>query len=406
MKRIGSVILAGALALTATAMFAACNDDGKKQEEQSQSVLLYDFEDYDRNYSLMRVMSYFGAVNVNRDAQYVKSGEGSALLQPLMWHSTMIGNTYSGIKPESCLYIPFSSNRYEFDYSDAGKIQTVRFAMYNAEEDALPVYAGLVFDKNVQTVSEPVKFTLKPGWNDVFYTLDHNALAINYDLSGCYGLALSFDRVGSRDLADAPKVYLDDLYLDLTATSVTTTSVITLDENEICDFEKLYQRYTVTSNSFDKALRPDLDIVTAADYGLTAPSGQKVLRAVLKPTDAIDGTIYDQILLTQALIDAVGFDKLPDDAYFCFDFYNDNDVPMDLSVTFLDTKNSGYKVARHLYANPRQWTAYRIRIADVDALWGEDENTYRNHPGPIRIEWAEFTDAERVIYVDNFRIEK
>lgn len=133
MKKIGSVILAGALALTATAMFAACNDDGKKQEEQSQSVLLYDFEDYDRNYSLMRVMSYFGAVNVNRNAQYVKSGEGSALLQPLMWHSTMIGNTYSGIKPESCLYIPFSSNRYEFDYSDAGKIQTVRFAMYNAE---------------------------------------------------------------------------------------------------------------------------------------------------------------------------------------------------------------------------------------------------------------------------------
>ena len=79
---------------------------------------------------------------------------------------------------------------------------------------------------------------------------------------------------------------------------------------------------------------------------------------------------------------------------------------MDLSVTFLDTKTSRYKVARHLYANPRQWTAYRIRIADVDALWVEDENSYRNHPGPIRIEWAEFTDAERVIYVDNFRIEK
>lgn len=35
MKKIGSVILAGALALTATAMFTACNDDGKKQEEQS-----------------------------------------------------------------------------------------------------------------------------------------------------------------------------------------------------------------------------------------------------------------------------------------------------------------------------------------------------------------------------------
>ena len=405
MKRICMLILALSLAFATAATAIGCN-----KQETAVSVneaTLYDFEDYDRNFALMRVMAYFGAVNVNRDEKYVKNGKMSALLQPLGYHSTMVGNVFTPtLKPECCLYIPFSSNKYDFDYTDATVLQDVRLAMYNDEETALSVYVSLIFERNAQTVSEPVACTLKPGWNEVIYRLDHDVLAINHDLSACYGLALGFDRVGSRDLADAPNVYLDDVRLRLTD-PVTPKNLVTLEENEICDFEKAYQKYTVTSFSFDKAMRPDLEIVTAADYGLTAPSGRKVLRAVLKPVDAIDGTIYDQIYLTQSLIDAVGFSALGDDAYFCFDFYNDTELTMDLSVTFLDTKNSGYKVARHLYANAKQWTPYRIRLADVDALWGNAEDrTYRDNPGPIRIEWSEFTDGERVVYMDNFRIER
>lgn len=406
MKRMCMFILALSLAFATAATAIGCNK--QKTDVTVNEVTLYDFEDYDRNFALMRVMAYFGAVNVNRDEKYVKSGKMSALLQPLGYHSTMIGNVFTPtLKPECCLYIPFSSNKYDFDYTDATHLDAVRFSMYNAEETALPVYVSLIFERNAQTVSEPVAFTLKPGWNEVIYRLDHDVLAINHDLSACYGLALGFDRVGSRDLADAPEVYLDDVRLQLADTVVTPKNLIELDENEICDFEKAYQKHTVTSFSFDKAMRPDLEIVTAADYGLTAPSGRKVLRAALKPVDAVDGTIYDQIYLTQALIDAVGFSSLDDDAYFCFEFYNDTELPMDLSVTFLDTKNSGYKVARHLYANPKQWTPYRIRLADVDALWGNaEERTYRDNPGPIRIEWAEFTDGEHVVYMDNFRIER
>lgn len=406
MKRICMFILALSLAFATAATAIGCNK--QKTDVTVNEVTLYDFEDYDRNFALMRVMAYFGAVNVNRDGKYVKSGKTSALLQPLGYHSTMIGNVFTPtLKPECCLYIPFSSNKYDFDYTDATHLDAVRFSMYNAEETALPVYVSLIFERNAQTVSEPVAFTLKPGWNEVIYRLDHDVLAINHDLSACYGLALGFDRVGSRDLADAPEVYLDDVRLQLADAAVTPKNLIELAENEICDFEKAYQKYTVTSFAFDKAMRPDLEIVTAADYGLTAPSGRKVLRAALKPVDAVDGTIYDQIYLTQALIDAVGFSSLDDDAYFCFEFYNDTELPMDLSVTFLDTKNSGYKVARHLYANPKQWTPYRIRLADVDALWGNaEERTYRDNPGPIRIEWSEFTDGEHVVYMDNFRIER
>ena len=166
MKKLLAVLLAAASAALCVGL-SAC-DNGEETVQGQEEVLLYDFEDYDRNFQLMRVMSYFGAVDKNEQAQYVKSGTASALLRPLGWHSTMINNTYPGIKAESCLYIPLSSVRYDFDYTDASKLEQISFSMYNAEEEDLSLYLGLIFEKNATEVSDLTEFVLKPGWNDVF----------------------------------------------------------------------------------------------------------------------------------------------------------------------------------------------------------------------------------------------
>ena len=178
MKKLLAVLLAAASAALCVGL-SAC-DNGEETVQGQEEVLLYDFEDYDRNFQLMRVMSYFGAVDKNEQAQYVKSGTASALLRPLGWHSTMINNTYTGIKAESCLYIPLSSVRYDFDYTDASKLEQISFSMYNAEEEDLSLYLGLIFEKNATEVSDLTEFVLKPGWNDVFYLLDHDVLPYLY----------------------------------------------------------------------------------------------------------------------------------------------------------------------------------------------------------------------------------
>ena len=125
MKKAISLFLICMLSLATIVLPAGCSKKDESGETPSLAEnMLYDFEDYDRNFQLMKVMSYFGAVNVNRDKTYVRSGEQSALLQPLGYHSTMIGNVFTPtLKPESCLYIPLSSNKYEFDYTDAGKLR-------------------------------------------------------------------------------------------------------------------------------------------------------------------------------------------------------------------------------------------------------------------------------------------
>ncbi len=402
MKRILACMIAGILC---TLSLTGCEVPGDKSKKDAVTdVLLYDFEDYDRSFLPLKVMSYFGAVDVNEDEQYVKSGSRSALLRPLGYHSTMVNNTYTRIKAESCLYLPLTSGIYEFDYSDSARIQEVEFALYNAEETEVAVYVGMIYEKNAVTVSEPVKFMLKPGWNDVFYVLDHNVLAIDHNLQACYGIALSFDRANSRELKDAPRLYLDDVRLKVSETAVTPENIVTLVGKEVCDFEELYQKYAVGCNFYDKAFRPEISVVSAEEYGLTAPSGRRVLRVSLKPVDCIDGTIYDGIYLKQAMIDAVNFGSLSDSDKLCFEIYNDSDEPMDFALSFHTTNDSGYAVC-HRYVGPKQWASFQIRMDAIDALWGNGENTYRNNPGEIYLEWAEFTGEERVLYLDDFRIE-
>lgn len=382
------------------------SDAGNADSAQTQDgeILLYDFEDYERNFQLMRVCGYFGAVNVNLDKQYVKNGNISALLQPLGPHSTANAGNVLGVNPKTCLYIPFSSTKYKFDYTDGTKLEEVRFSIYNAETKPINLYVSLIMEKNAQKLSPAETFVLEPGWNEVFYTPDHSVIAINYDLQQCYGIALNSDNVHSRYLKDAPKLYMDDLYITLRKESVEVKNLIDLKENEICDFESDWQKYVLTSMVADDTDAPDLEIVTASDYGLVAPSGNKILRVTMKPTDIITSTVYNGFTFTQALIDAIGLENLSDDRCIAFDVYNASSVPLDFPTIFYNSKETTYKGYNTL-VNPGEWTTSRISLKTLDELFGKGENTYRMYPSHMVIQWPEFKGEERVAYFDNFRIE-
>lgn len=409
MKKFITIILT--LVSLAT-IFVACgkpdnsdNSSGTDNSDEVKEILLYDFEDYDKSFQLMRVCGYFGAVNVNKDAKYVKSGKRSALLQPLGPESLGNAQGVTEGNPETCLYIPLSSQKYGFDYTDGNKLAEVRFSIYNAENKNLNLYVSLIMEKKAQRLSPCETFALKPGWNEVFYTPDHSVIAINDDLSQCYGIALNFDNVHSRYLKDAPKLYLDDLSITLVDKPFQTENLVVLKDREVCDFESDWQKYVLMSKVDDRSNAPDMEIIKASDYGLVAPSGSRVLRVTMKPTNLIVGTVYNGFGFTQALIDAVGFGKYGDDDYFAFDVYNASDMPMDFPTVFWNTKENGYK-GLNILVNPGDWATARISLGMLDELFGKGERTYRDNPSNIVIQWAEFTGEERVAFFDNFRIEK
>ena len=403
MKRLCAFALSGVLCFS---LLVGC---GRAEESASlgeiKEVLLYDFEDYDRNFTLMKTMAYFGAVNINKDTEFVKNGKVSALIQPLGPYSTAQSTNGWGLQQNTCLYIPFVSKKYDFDYADCAKIQTINMSVYNAEKDNIKMYIGLLFDDQAEAMSLPVTFTLEPGWNEVAYALDHDVLAISNNLQTCYGMALRFDKVASRELKDAPKIYMDDIRLITTEKAVKPEKIQLLNEDGVCDFEQIAHKYVFSSSTHDAIHQADMSIVKAADYEITAPSGNNVLRAELKATDSIDGTIYERLIFNQVLAESLDFKNAGEDARFCFDLYNDSDVAIDFTVIFKMPKASS-QTGDHLYASPKQWSKFSMPLAYLYRASGDDVVWYQDDTGQIEIHFGEFEGEDRVIYIDNLRIEK
>lgn len=404
MKRILATLLACSLALGGFGVFTGCRN--QETVEESSEILLYDFEDYDRNFALMHALGYFGRVDINEDAAYAKSGEGSALLRPLGHQSTTAIHTSTSNDAEDCLYIPFSSVKYDFDYTDLTKTESVRFAMYNAEEKEENVYVRFAFSQLGDETSLPVRYTLKTGWNDVICTVDHAALALQYNIKRCHGFTVSFDNVGSRYVEDAPTVYLDDIYIKRTATEIKYENLISLDGDVVLGFERLWELYTVTS--MVKGEKFPLDIVRASDYGLIAPEGENVLKFSQAADAYNDGSTRKYFVITESILQAANLTSYDENDVLCFNIYNDTDEFLPLAVCFqVESQQNGYKYVP-LSVKPKEWSTFKMSLGGIDHLFGK-ENGFRSEPFRILLSFEQYVGemgTARDMFFDNFRIER
>ena len=263
-----------ALALAAAMLFSlpACK---KKTEDPDaalkEDVLLNDFEAWAPDLQLARFMNGFGKISLNKNAEYVTSGSGSARLDPLGWKG-------SGSLP--LVYFPTQSDAFGFDHSDFSYVDYVSFDIYNANGEEKTMNAGLVSKINsIESVNRvgDRKFTLKPGWNSCTLQVEPSVLAITADIADIKGVYFMFENAGSSVITeDTPKYYLDNVQLIKKDEKSTSDFTVELRENEIADFEMLYQKYMVVNDN-----PSTVEVVNAADFGLAAPSGSKVLRVVL-----------------------------------------------------------------------------------------------------------------------------
>ena len=404
MKRILTTLLACSFVFGGFGVLTGCSN--QETEEESSEILLYDFEDYDRNFALMHALSFFGRVDVNEDSGYAKSGTGSALLRPLGHQSTTA--IYATIRnyADDCLFIPFSSVKYDFDYTDLTKTESVRFSMYNAEEKNLNVYVGFAFSQLGDAASLPVRYTLKPGWNDVICMVDHATISLMYNLKQCFGFTIGFDNVGSRYVKDAPTVYLDDISIKRTATEIKYDNLISLDGDVVLGFEQLWELYTVTS--IVEGERFPLDIVRALDYGLVAPEGEKVLKFSQAADAYNDGSTRKYFVITESILQAANLTSYDENDMLCFDIYNDTDEFLPIAVCFqVESQQNGYKYVP-LSVKPKEWSTFKMSLGGIDHLFGK-ENGFRSEPFRILLSFEQYIGeigTARDMFFDNFRVER
>lgn len=413
-----------ALTLLCTAAFAVgCGDDKADDVgvEAVKTVEFRNFEQWGPDFQITRLLRSFGKVSRNTDKQYVHNGEYSMKIQPMggYWY-------YS----EPVMYFETISKRFNYDYSDFTKVDYVSMWIYNANDAEKTVTVGLVtdiVDYLTITSAQGTKFTLQPGqWQEVTYYVDFNAMNISTKvtsemMTAIKGIYLGFDNAKTENLDEAPVFYLDDVNIGYKDAENTVSDVLKFDAGEICDFEKIYQKYVfvpVTRNINAKCVS-QLEVVRAADCGIEASSGNNVLKLTAKSGDTNQGT-WPGFNLPASTLHASGIttvaEKDYENTYFAFDVYNATDTDFSFYMVFRQ-KDKGFKLTKIHKATAGEWTTFKISLAELGSVNSGDvfsgdyaANGRVTDPEDLLISYGEFLGAEdgsqieKIFYFDNFRI--
>lgn len=397
MLRKFSLIILALFIMTLSFSMVACKEKAPIDPDAAlkQDVLLCDFEEWAPDFQTIRFMNGFGRVSKNEDKTYVKSGNFSARLDPLGWYS-------SGSLP--LIFFPTRSETFGFDYADFSYVDYITAEVFNANSEEKTINMGLVSNvTNINSITRinDQEVTLKPGWNSVFFQVDPSIVAITGNITSVEGIYFLFENAQSiNPTDDTPKYYVDDIKIIKKQDKSPSEFSFTLDQNEIADFEKNYQKYCVGSE-----YPAEISVVNASEYGLQAPSGKKVLRVNFLGT----GTNYwryfqiDKKLIQATVIKGMSLDQAKN-AYLCFEVYNnDSDTSRDsihTTVDYIVGDNTNNRLSTALHAKRGQWTSYEYNLGDV-AKFSED---YFNDPGQLML-WYTDLSGDREFFYDNLRIE-
>ena len=394
LKKIISSILAG-VTLLSTFVWAGCEMFGNNNNEVEQ-VVLADFEKFEPDFQLIRLSKHFGAVNVNTDPAYVKSGKTSAKVQPL-------GHVPS--KSEPMLFFPLSSATYEYDYKNFTYFDNVNMWIYNAEDEAKEVEIGFVekmVDINDYVTIPGEGNTLKPGWNKIVYYPDLNALNLVSDITNFLGVYLRFKNTPSYELEDAPVFYIDDVLLKKAPKQQEVEEVIKLDKGEILNFDKPWQQSVLVVNEANASTMPEVSIVRASEENIPLMDDGREEDYMLKVvTKASSLSGWPNIEIPAKVIKKSGVTGIPKTErsryYVCFDVYavdGDKYFYPDYGIAMWGNWHS----TNHL-AQSGKWTTYRYNLTLVPG------SIYGSLAG-IRFSWSEYSQGgDMTFYFDNFRLE-
>lgn len=391
MKRIFKKILATVLACSCMVSVSACNlpffnNENSSTEVKEGEVLFADFETWAPNFQLCRISTNFGKVSMNSDAEYVKTGKRSARIDP-------VGNGW--------MYFSTFSENFEYDYTDFTRVDCIRMEMYNPQSTEETVSVGLVsepygLDKFNRAGGK--EFTLKPGWNTLDYYIDPVLVSVIADLSNIRGIYMIFDPLFLYEITETtPRYYLDTIRFRYKEEAHVVTSTFEFAENEIMNFEKFYE-----SNFYLNEFGIDMKMVKPGDYGVNSVSGSKALRMVLPASATGSWRYYFEMVGPYIRKSPLGSltDQQFENGYFCYDVYNGSNSSYNTVAIFENgTGKNEYKVAT--FPEVGKWTTFRFKLTDIE----EAMPGWREDIGDFALSILDNQNVERVLFVDNFRLE-
>lgn len=214
-------------ALLAASSLCSCENLSFSEEEVNPNAkiikteVLNDFATEKDMYQVILTDGY-GKMTLNREEEYCSTGGGSAKL----WVSNENGKPM-GFKQR------LKSLTQGYDYSNLKKVKNIKTSVYNGSEEEVNVLFAIEFADGSK--SSGMKYTLKSGWNYLTYEVDRELLSMQFDMEKAMYLSYSFS------CNPTPyTVYVDNISVGLTNSEIKAVEQ-TIEENEICSFDKNYQ---------------------------------------------------------------------------------------------------------------------------------------------------------------------
>lgn len=391
-------VLACLLSLVCCAAgFAGCGGEPAPDPDAAlkEDVMVNGFENWTPDLQTALIFNDFGKVSLNTDKTYVTQGERSARLDPL-------GGAYVSSSAPIVMF-SLKSDTYGFDYADLSYADYLSFDIYNAQDEDKTVYAGFAGEvtsvTSISRVGEK-EFVLKPGWNTCQLEVEAALISIMGDLTEVPGIYFRFESAGSANVVDegenkTPRYYLDNMWLIKKPDKSESDFTMELRENEIADFERIWQEYMFTNDN------PGLvEVVDADEFGLTAPSGDKLLHVQFDGTSSqnwLQMEISSELLNRTALFGMSS--DVAENAYICFETYNNTDSMVNLVMVYRTPTSS--LISTQNNCAPHTWTSYEYCVADLLAL----DNGFLTAMGNFQISYKDDYMGTKEYFFDNFRIE-
>lgn len=391
-------VLACLLSLVCCAAgFAGCGGEPAPDPDAAlkEDVMVNGFEDWTPDLQTALIFNDFGKVSLNTDKTYVTQGERSARLDPL-------GGAYVSSSAPIVMF-SLKSDTYGFDYADLSYADYLSFDIYNAQSEDKTIYAGFAGEvtsvTSISRVGEK-EFVLKPGWNTCQLEVEAALISIMGDLTEVPGIYFRFESAGSANVVEegenkTPRYYLDNMWLIKKPDKSESNFTMELRENEIADFERIWQEYMFTNDN------PGLvEVVDADEFGLTAPSGDKVLHVQFDGTSSqnwLQMEISSELLNRTALFGMSS--DVAENAYICFETYNNTDSMVNLVMVYRTPTSS--LISTQNNCAPHTWTSYEYCVADLLAL----DNGFLTAMGNFQISYKDDYTGTKEYFFDNFRIE-
>lgn len=385
-------LFALALSVCTVCSIAAC--DNSETAEQAadtagylEKVVVNDFEKVS-DFSPLRVD---GIIRVNREkGEEAFGGDGCAQI-------LLKKEDQTGVQP--VVWQPFDLQA-KGDYTDWSYVTKFVVNIYNAQDTAANIQMDLEFDGGSKI---PSQYTLQPKqWTEIVYENYREYMPTTI----CTGVWFGFAGSDEHDTV----FYMDDITLYKTKRGYNKVT-LELDEHEICSFDKIYQTKFISPVT-GGTTKASLNGVTSASAFSKDGGTSLKIEAPAGTAEFATSSIWPGVMLYSPMVEMVNWADYDENDRFCFDYYSPEENGIDYIWLCGYNTNSLWTIKIDQIPLKRgKWTTISYTVGELvasrsgGASFEEVRATNFDCLSQICIKWGEFVGEDRVMYLDNFRME-